>query len=143
MKKILVILFLFTIFPTSLIGCSDEVPKEFDLEQLTRVDVQLFTGENSDNEKIITEEAKIKTLREIIARIEWEQNVKAEMARKEDVKATLFFTFDKNMPERLFEYFIWFNQGDASATILDREKNALGTLDEEDVQKLKDILLNN
>ena len=143
MKRNLFILSIFTIFLITLIGCSNEVPKEFDLNQLTRVDVEIFTGENSDNETIIAEKEKIKALREVFTRIEWEQNVKAEMARKEDVKATLFFTFDKNMPERLFEYFIWFNQDDTSATIIDREKNALGTLDKEDAQTLKDILVNN
>jgi len=133
---------MFTIFLITLIGCSNEVPKEFDLNQLTRVDIQIFADEHSDNEIIISEEEKIKTLKEVFAKVEWEQNVKAKMARKEDVKATLFFTFDKNMPERLFEYFIWFNQGDASVTIIDREKNALGTLEKEDAQTLKDILLN-
>ncbi|WHY79864.1 hypothetical protein QNH20_12250 [Neobacillus sp. WH10] len=142
MKKILMNLSIFTIFLITLIGCSNEVPKEFDLNQLTRVDIQIFADEHSDNEIIISEEEKIKTLREVFAKIEWEQNVKAKMARKEDVKATLFFNFDKNMPERLFEYFIWFNQGDASVTIIDREKNALGTLEKEDAQTLKDILLN-
>lgn len=143
MKKNTIILSMFFIFLITLIECSNEVPKEFDLNQLTRVDVQIFTGENSDNEKIIAEDEDIKFLREIFAKIKWEENVKAEMARKEDVKATLFFTFDKNMPERLFEYFIWFNQGNESATIIDREKNALGTLDKEDALKLKDILMNN
>lgn len=133
---------MFTIFLITLIGCSNEVPKEFDLNQLTRVDIQIFADEQSDNEIIISEEEKIKTLREVFAKIEWELKVKAKMARKEDVKATLFFTFDKNMPEKLFEYFIWFNQGDASVTIIDREKNALGTLEKEDAQTLKDILLN-
>lgn len=133
---------MFTIFLITLIGCSNDVPKEFDLNQLTRVDIQIFADEQSDNEIIISEEEKIKTLREVFAKIEWELKVKAKMARKEDVKATLFFTFDKNMPEKLFEYFIWFNQGDASVTIIDREKNALGTLEKEDAQTLKDILLN-
>jgi len=142
MKKILMNLSMFTIFLITLIGCSNEVPKEFDLNQLTRVDIQIFADEHSVNEIIISEEEKIKTLKEVFAKVEWEQNVKAKMARKEDVKATLFFTFDKNMPERLFEYFIWFNQGDASVTIIDREKNALGTLEKEDAQTLKDILLN-
>jgi len=142
MKKILMNLSMFTIFLITLIGCSNEVPKEFDLNQLTRVDIQIFADEQSDNEIIISEEEKIKTLREVFAKIEWELKVKAKMARKEDVKATLFFTFDKNMPEKLFEYFIWFNQGDASVTIIDREKNALGTLEKEDAQTLKDILLN-
>jgi hypothetical protein len=140
MKKILVYLLIFTIFLTALIGCSNEAPKEFNSNQLTRVDVQILTDEVKDDEKTITEEGKIKVLREVFANVDWEQSVKAEMSRKEDVKATLFITFDKNMPERLFEYFIWFDHDDASATIIDREKNALGTLGKEDAHTLKDIL---
>ncbi|MCJ8008458.1 hypothetical protein ACFFF5_16915 [Lederbergia wuyishanensis] len=143
MKKNIFGLSIFTVFLITLIGCSNEAPKVFDLNQLTRVDVQIFSEENSDNEIIIAEKEKIKTLREVFARIVWEQNAKVEMAREEDAKTTLFFTFDKNMPERLFEYFIWFNTGDASATIIDREKNALGKFDKEDTQTLKEILLNN
>lgn len=144
MKRILINIFIFTISVITLIGCSNNnFLKEFDLNQLTRVDVQIFTGEKSDTETIISEEEKIVTLRELFAKVEWEENVKAEMARKEDVKSTLFFTNDKNMPERLIEYYIWFNQGGTIATIMDREKNALGTLDKEDAQTLKDTLVNN
>ncbi|PFN10120.1 hypothetical protein [Bacillus cereus] len=143
MKKILNNLSIFTIFLTTLIGCSNEVPKEFDLNQLTKVNVQLFIDGNSDNEIIITEEEKIKALREAFEKIDWEQDAKAEIAQKEDVKVSLFFTFDKNMPERLIEYFIWFNQGDASATIIDSEKNTYGTLGKIDAQTLKNRLLNN
>ncbi|MBS4202262.1 hypothetical protein KHA93_21865 [Bacillus sp. FJAT-49732] len=143
MKINIINLSLLTILLTTLISCSNEAPKVLDLNQLTRVDVQIFTGENSDNEIIIAEEEKIKTLREVFAKIDWDKNEKAEMARKKDVKATLFFTFDKNMPERLFEYFIWFNLSDGSATIFDREKNALGTLENKDAQTLKEMLLNN
>jgi hypothetical protein len=141
MKNFLIRMSIFAFLIIILIGCSDEVPKEFDLKQLHRVDVQILTGENSDNERIITEEEKINTLRKVFAGIEWEQNVKAETDRKEDVKATLFFRYDKNLPERLFEYFIWFNQGNASATIIDREKNSLGTVDNEDAQTLKEVLV--
>ena len=138
----MIMLLLNTIVLTTIVGCATKVPKEFDWSQLTRVDVQIFTEENNDNEIIIAEEEKIKSLREVFAKIKWEENVKAEMDRKEDVNATLFFTFDKNMPERLFEYFIWFNQDDIS-TIIDREKNALGTLNKDDTKTLKDTVLNN
>lgn len=127
----------------ALMGCSNVLPKELEWNQLNRVDVQKFTGENSSTEIIIAEEEEIIILRELFARIEWEQNVKAEMVQKEDVKATLFFKYDKNMPERLFEYFIWFNQDDTKATIIDREKQALGILDREDTQALKASLMNN
>lgn len=44
------------------------------------------------------------------------------MAEKEDMIATLFFTYDKNMPERLTEYSIWFSEKDGSAEIFHREK---------------------
>lgn len=143
MKKNLINLSLFTIFLLTLIGCSNEAHQEFDWSELTRVDVQVISGENNAAVTIITEKEKIRALREIFARIKWEQNVKAEMARKEDVKAVLFFTYDKNMPERLFEYMIWFNQGETTATIIDKEKNALGTMKKVDAQKLKDTLVNN
>lgn len=143
MKKIIINLCILTIFITTLIGCSHKVPEDFDLTKLTRVDVYISKDEQSDHEVIITEDEKIKTLRKIFAKIEWEQNIKVEMTRKEDVKATLFFSLDKNMPETLFEYFIWFNQGDISATIIDRENNAMGTLEKEYTQTLKDILVDN
>ncbi|WP_313800111.1 hypothetical protein [Cytobacillus sp.] len=143
MKNIIINLSMVTIFLITLMGCSNGIPKEFEWNQLTRVDVQIFSGENSATEKIIAEKEKMITLRDLFARIEWEQNVKAEMIRKEDVKATLFFTYDKNMPERLFEYDIWFNQAATTATIIDRDKQALGTLDKEGTQTLKDALVNN
>ncbi|MBW8350161.1 hypothetical protein K0H71_12000 [Bacillus sp. IITD106] len=143
MKKLMIMLLLNTIVLTTIVGCATKVPKEFDWSQLTRVDVQIFTEENNDNEIIIAEEEKIKSLREVFAKIKWEENVKAEMDRKEDVNATLFFTFDKNMPERLFEYFIWFNHDDISTTIIDKEKNALETLNKDDTKTLKDIVLHN
>ncbi|WP_102275205.1 hypothetical protein [Cytobacillus massiliigabonensis] len=143
MKKNFIIFFIFTIFLLNLIGCSNNFTKEFDWNQLTRVDVEILKVKKNADEIIIAEEEKIITLRELFAKIEWEENIKAEMARKEDVKSTLFFTYDKNMPERLFEYFIWFNKGGTTATIIDREKNALGTLVNEDAQTLKNTLVNN
>ncbi|WP_409293962.1 hypothetical protein V1498_12165 [Peribacillus sp. SCS-26] len=136
MKKILI--FVFTVFIITLIGCSNE--KEYDLKQLNRVDVQIFTGENTEKEKIIMDEEKMKALRDLFAKIEWEYNVKAQMDRKEDMKATLFFTLNKDMPEKLVEYFIWF---DTSVTIVNREKNSLGKLNKEDSKKLIDILMKN
>ncbi|AND40207.1 hypothetical protein [Cytobacillus oceanisediminis] len=121
-----------------LIGCSKDVPNELDLSQLTRVD---FTSGNSDEEIIITEKEKIKTIRDIIGEIEWEENIKPQMDENEDAIATLFFTYDKNMPESLTEYLIWFNKEEGSAVIFDRDKNALGTLGKEKSQTLKELLI--
>ncbi|MEI5907070.1 hypothetical protein WAK64_08370 [Bacillus spongiae] len=139
MKRKLVILSIFTIFFIIFIY------KEFNLNlnQLTRVDVQVFSGESSESETIIIEEETIKALREIFRKIDWEQNVEVEMSRKEDVKATLFFTDDRNMPDRLYEYLLWFHQDNESASIFDREKNAFATIEKEEAQKLKNILVKN
>lgn len=48
---------------------------------------------------MVTDPEKIYLLEEYITNVNWEPNTEAEMARKEDLKATLFYTFDKNMPE--------------------------------------------
>ncbi|RBP96597.1 hypothetical protein DFO70_101410 [Cytobacillus firmus] len=123
-----------------LIGCSKDASNELDLDQLTRVDI---SQEKSEKEFIITEKEKIKSLREIFSSIEWEADIKPQMAEKEDVIATLFFTYDKNMPERLTEYSIWFSKKDGPAAIFHREKNALGTLDKENAQTLNELITNN
>ena len=112
------------------------------MQQLTRVDVQVVKPDESyDEEVIFSNKEDIDLLRKIFEQIKWQQNVKAEMDRKEDVKATLFFEVDKNMPERLVEYFIWFNQGDDTSTIIDRDKHAYGHLDKEHNYKFKRIVV--
>jgi hypothetical protein len=114
-----------------------------EMQQLTRVDVQVVKPDESyDQEVIFAHKEDIDLLRKIFEQIKWQQNVKAEMDRKEDAKATLFFEIDKNMPERLVEYFIWFNQGDETSTIIDRDKHAYGTLDNENTKMLKVLLVN-
>lgn len=137
MKQNPIILSIMTIL--LLIGCSKDASNEFDLKQLTRVDI---SEEKNEKEFIITEKEKIKSLRKIISRIEWKRDIKPQMAEKEDMIATLFFTYDKNMPERLTEYSIWFSEKDGSAAIFHGEKNELGTLDKKNGQALR-VLLNN
>lgn len=131
------------IFAIFLIGCMNKAPKEFHLNQLTRVDVEVVKAdENYEEAVMITDEETIERLRKIFKQVEWEPNAEPKMARMEDVKATLFFEYDKNMPERLFEYKIWFNQRNDTATIIsNNEKEGLGTLDKDHAQTLKKILL--
>lgn len=46
------------------------------------------------------------------------------------------------MPERLFEYLIWFSQSNNTATIISNNvKEGFGTLDKEDAHTLENILL--
>ncbi|TKC19366.1 hypothetical protein [Robertmurraya kyonggiensis] len=89
---------------------------------------------------MITDEKTIDALRKIFKQIEREPNVEPKMARKEDVKATLFFELDENMPERLFKYQIWFIQSNQTAIIISNNtKESYGLLDKENAQTLENI----
>lgn len=127
-----------------LIGCTNKVPKDFNLNQLTRVDIEVVKADGGYEEVVmITDEETVDALRKAFKQIKWEPNAEPKMARKEDVKATLFFKYDENMPERLFEYQIWFNQSNDTATIISNNgKEGYGTLDQENAQTLEKILLN-
>jgi hypothetical protein len=127
-------------------GCSKDSPFRNEsiavtYDQLSRVDVQVSDSEEGENDVImITNHETVSSLREVFEKVEWEQNVKAEMARKEDVKVTLFFVFDENMPEKLEEKYIWFNKNE-SAILIDRQKHTYGSLQTLYAKQLKEILL--
>ncbi|MEK5332839.1 MULTISPECIES: hypothetical protein [unclassified Lysinibacillus] len=143
-KKINVRFGICFIFVMLLIGCINKVPNKFDLKQLTRIDIEEVKADGSYGESVmITEEKTMETIRKIFKQIKWEPNVEFKMAREKDVKATLFYKYDKNMPERLFEYQIWFDQNNDTATIIsNNEKEGYGNLNKENAQALENILLN-
>ncbi|MGM7702338.1 hypothetical protein ACSVDE_11485 [Pseudalkalibacillus sp. Hm43] len=115
-----------------------------DLDQLSRIDVQVVNSDESYGDPfMITDDETLGKLREAFHHIKWEPNVNPKMARKEDIKATLFFRYDKNMPERLIEYQIWFEQNLGTVTIIsNNEKEGYGTLEKEYAENLENIFLN-
>lgn len=133
MKKLLsfTALFLFLLIVSA---CSKE-EQLIEKEELTRIDVQK-TNENGDI--TITDKETIKSS---LDSVKWEPNVKAEMERKEDLLITLFYTFDKNMPERLYKYRVWFNTDDTATIISDDSTQGYGTLDKDKTNILKRVLL--
>lgn len=136
MKKSISIVFLFTIL--LIVACSGQ-----EKDELTRVDVQKVDTEGKYEEILmITENESIELLKKAIEQIKWDNRV-VKMARKADVKATLFYTFDENMPERLVEYEIWFNENAGTTTIIsDNENKSFGQLDEENTNIFRQILFN-
>jgi hypothetical protein len=126
-----------------IIGCRNQFPNAFNLDQLTRVDVEVAKEDGNYGEaEMITDEESINMLRKTFKQIKWEPNTEPKMAREEDVKATLFFEYDRNMPERLFEYQIWFNQSNNAATIIsNNSREGYGALDKDHAQILESILL--
>lgn len=126
-----------------MIGCINKDPEKVNLNQLTRVDVQVVKTDESYGETVtITDKKTVDNLKKVFKKVKWEPNIEPKIVRKEDVKATLFFEYDQNMPERLFEYEIWFNQDNNTAMIIsNNEKEGFGTLDKNNAKKLKNILL--
>jgi uncharacterized lipoprotein YajG len=136
MKKMISIVSLFAIL-FLLVACSGQEKGE-----ITRVDVQKVNKEGNYEEVVmITDNESIELLNKVFKQIKWDNRV-VNMARKADVKATLFYTFDENMPERLVEYEIWFNENVGTATIVsDDENKSYGELDKENTNILRIILL--
>ncbi|MCM3743216.1 hypothetical protein M3193_03590 [Sporosarcina luteola] len=151
MKRIIG-LTLFLILGVILSACSEkegELPKVdiqevFEEEgEVTRVDVQKV-NEKGDYEDVvtITDPEKLNLVKKSLVNVKWNPNVEAEMARKEDVFITLFHSYDKNMPERLYEYRIWFEENETATIISNKETEGFGELDRENTQNLKNALAN-
>ncbi len=111
----------------SLAGCNEN-------EKLIRVDYQI-SEMRTGNGGIITDVNQVKSIGAQLERVNWE-NAKVKMARKEDLKLTLFYLYDPNMPERLEEYKIWFHN-DMDADISNLNEHKYGKLSREDAEKLK------
>jgi hypothetical protein len=135
MKKIM-IFSLMIFLSTWLSACSEQ-----ESEKLTRVAVQVVDDQEMYmEEKMIQDEGTLNSIKNVFQKIKWDPNTVAEMARKEDVFITLFYLMEENMPERLYEYRIWFN-GDGTVTIISNNENeGYGFLD--DAKALEKILVN-
>ncbi|KKI91235.1 hypothetical protein WQ54_16065 [Bacillus sp. SA1-12] len=125
---------MFIFFLMFITGCSLQPTGE-----LTRVDVQKGIYEDI---LIITDDETIHLLKRCFRKVKWEPDTSAKMSRKEDIVATLFYTYDKNMPERLYEYRIWFNGNDTATIISNNENEGYGTLDLDHSKILKNNLFN-
>lgn len=127
-KKALVLVFLFVFLLVGCLGGTGE---------LTRIDVLAV-----DQEMHIQDAEKINRIKSIMKEVNWNPNKIYDMSSEEDVKAIFFFDFDKNLPERLVEYEIWWNQSNGSAIIGSNEKEeGYGTLDKEYSEELEKELM--
>ena len=127
-KKALVLVFLFVFLLVGCLGGPDE---------LTRIDVLAVDKEmhNQDAEKI-------NRIKEIMKEVDWDPYTIVDMAREEDVFATFFFDYDKQMPERLIEYRIWWNQSNGSAIIVSSDEDeGYGKLNKENSKELENALM--
>lgn len=122
-----------------LIGCSNEAPKEFDLDQLTRLDVRETT---STTGFVIMAEKDLDTIRETFKKVQWEPDAMVDIQPDRKLEATFFYTYDENMPERLFDYEVYLKEGIISLQS-EKQEEGYGTLSKAQSEKLKKLLFKN
>lgn len=120
-----------------MVACSEKEEEK----RLTRVDVQTVDEEGNYGEVYkITDQDKVDLISNILENVSWEPKTKVEMARSEDLIATLCYSMKEDKSEKVYEYRIWFNK-EISTIISDNEKEGYGKLNKENSQNLKDVLL--
>ncbi|OCA90391.1 hypothetical protein A8F94_00390 [Bacillus sp. FJAT-27225] len=126
------LLFLFVLLITA---CSEKEG------QLTMVDVKKLNDKGVyEDVALIFEEEKLETVLNSFAEVKWSPNTKAQMASEAEYLVTLFYTEDKNMPERLYDYKVWLNKNGSVTLISSEESEGYGSLDQEHAESLKPFL---
>jgi hypothetical protein len=136
LKKRTIAVVVFLISLLLIVGCSDvnnndaTETSNLDMKQLFKVDVQKINSDGSNGKHTtITDENKLNLLGKAFGEIEWHQNIESAMERREDIIASLFYDFDKDMePKKLADYEIWFNSEETATIIMD---GIYGRLDNE------------
>lgn len=122
-------------FGIIMVACSEKEEK-----QLTRIDVQKVDKEgNYEDVMVIKDQKKIDSLSNVLENVSWEPKTKADMARREDLFITLYYTMEDNTTKN-YQYSIWFNDK-TSILKSNNEKEGFGRLDQKNTQILKEVLL--
>lgn len=101
----------------------------------------ILDDERSDMEEIMVFDAEeLEDIRSYLTQTEWQPNTEPKMARHEDVLLKLFIEVEKNMPERINDYRIWFNEDDSMTIISNVETEGFGKLKRKYGKPFKDLL---
>ena len=136
MRKWCLVGFILILLVCTVLGCSNKH------KNLTRIEyIQMSTNGTYSDTEIVTDKKKLEKIERIFSKIKWEENVAVKRKRIADIKATLFYEEDKNMPERLYEYEIWFHS-DINKVVLigDNDKQSYAMLNKELSKELKELL---
>lgn len=126
---------LISVFLLLMVGCTTKGKGK---GKLTRIDV--FIG--NQEETHIQDKSTLDLVEKISAKVKWEPNTFPKIGQEADVKVVFFYEVKKNLPEKLTEYEIWFNEDTGTAAIIStNEKEGYGTLDKENTAALKNIFI--
>lgn len=146
LKRRTISIVVFLIFVLLVKGCNEVNKNDADetsisvIKQLFKVDVQIINSDGSNGKHTtITDENNLNLLEKAFGEIEWHQNIESAMERREDIIASLFYDFDKDMePIKLADYEIWFDSEETATIIMD---GIYGRLYKENTEIIKKILL--
>lgn len=121
-----------------LVGCNDNGQLSETLEWA------VINVKNSAAEEIIIHDPKeLEEISSYLSKVDWQPNTEAKMATHEDLLLSLFIEVEQNMPERINEYQIWFEE-DNSMTIMSNVKSeGFGKLKGKFGKPFKDLLQQN
>ncbi|WP_064093509.1 hypothetical protein [Rossellomorea aquimaris] len=125
-------------FITIFIGLGIISWKVGQVDKLNRIDVQEIHEEGSVNDVgMVIEEADLRSISFLLEQVNWENDSLAVNESTPHFSATFFYQKDKNMPERLIEYSIWFDLQNGQ-TILKKTDGVetYGVLEKEHAVKL-------
>ncbi|MEE6452804.1 hypothetical protein RAH41_19755 [Gottfriedia acidiceleris] len=135
MKKLMKYFVLISVFTFLLVSCTSEGKG-----QLTRIDIDVLV--KNQEPTIIQNKETLVLIENLSKKIKWQQRQNLSIAREPDVNAVFFYEVEKNMPEELYEYKIWFNETGTATIISDDKKEGYGELDKNNAKTLKKYLFN-
>ncbi|GKV70337.1 hypothetical protein NCCP2716_28350 [Sporosarcina sp. NCCP-2716] len=122
-----------------LTACSGQSAEQ-EKGKLLRIDVQLVDEDgNKGEEGILVDEDDLEAAQNALGNTEWQPNTAQKMARMKDAVAMFFYEKDKNLPESLIEYHIWFEEDDSALLVSNDEDENFGQLNPENAQILKNL----
>ncbi|MGG2028014.1 hypothetical protein AB1282_20140 [Gottfriedia sp. S16(2024)] len=132
MKKLKKYFVLIAVLTFLLVGCTSEGKGE-----LTRIDIDTFVKNQEPTH--IQDKDTLVLIENLFKKIKWQSNQILSMAKKPDLLAVFFYEEEKNMPNRLYEYEIWFNATGTATIIINDEKEgySYGELDKNNAKTLK------
>lgn len=139
-------LFISIFFATSLTNFihkdDNKVLNEFDYTQLNRVDFFSGNGDLTFKEEIIiSDKNMVDDLQSIFQNIKWKKGLDVARSKQSDALVSLFFS-DKNVePERIVNYFVWFDEVKGKTILQSDEETSIGYLNAKDEKRFKKILL--
>ncbi|QKE73453.1 hypothetical protein HPK19_11845 [Arthrobacter citreus] len=136
MRKRCLVGFVLILLVCTLLGCINKQ------KNLTRIEyIKMSANGTYSDTEIVTDKKKLEKIERFFSKIKWEENVAVKSKRIADFKATLFYEEEKNMPEKLYEYEIWFHNDINKAVLIgDNDKQSYVMLNKKLSKELEELL---